>query len=692
MPSTADSLPIFDTGDGWRLIANERVHPGGSPFQHDGPDGPADWNEDELRSFCAGLWHDAYDAKRPEMERLKTNSLFYDGFQFVNAWQNRISAITNRIYAIVEQQVSVATIGVPRPEIIPRGWDDSEKAQRIQQAAEWLEDTSDFDQAIYVGARDKFIFGYNVWLITFDAQTGMPYVKNVSVFDYYWDPAARNEDEAYFHIIAQAVSTHRLRATYPDVADEIEPDSIASPSYEVTVKPWREYLEYASSVNTSPVSPDFALNVGREAFGNQAAEDRSQGTAFTADTGQSKDHGTTTFIVQFLVRDEATVMTTYTGTWLNDATGESVEGELQVPEPRTESGWWVLSVTSAGKPLHQPYALDSCYLGIPLVIDRNHQRTDRFESMSETDHMIPIQRGLNRRKLLIMRALELSANPPVIATSGHGMQLGKGTVGGGELLTINRGSDVKYLEFRGPAGQQFEMQSGDDRDLQSIAGVPDVQRGIKPAGVEAAAAIRRLDDNSMRRMNAKENPAHRARSLLVRKMLYCAGCKLQSDLVIKTPAGVTISLTPDELRSDFYVRYARGSGSPDGRLDLRETAVMFHDKGIIDDEALLDMYQWPDRGAIMQRLAKARANAPQTPPSTAAETITAVAALAKSDPSAVGFEQAQQALGMANIQPQPRNPEMQMLAATKMAKAKQDALPPPAPVIAGKGGPPQGGQ
>lgn len=633
MAATADSLPIFDTQDGWRLIASERQHPGGSPFQEENAESgePEDWDDEHIRSFCADLWHDAYEAKRPEMERLKQNSLFYDGFHFINSWQNRVSAVTNRIYAIVEQQVAVATLGVPRPEIIPRGWDDSDRAGRIQQAAEWIEDTSEFDQAIYVGARDKFIFGYNVWLLSFDSQTGMPYVKNVSVFDYYWDPAARNEDEAYYHVIAQAVSTHRLRATYPEVAAEIQPDSIASPSYEVTVKPWQEFLDNGAAYS-SPISPQGAMAIGK-VNDDGSRENAGYSTAFTASTGSSREYGTTTFLCQFLVRDEAMVMVTYSGTWVNDDPLQPpVEGELQVPEPRSESGWWVLSLTGTGKPLHKPYELDTCYLGLPIVIDRNHQRTDRFESVAETDHMIPIQRGLNRTKVLLMRSLELSANPPVIATSGHGMQLGKGTVAGGELLTINRGSDVKYLEFRGPASQQFEMYSTGDRDLQSTAGVPDVQRGIKPAGVEAAAALRRLDDNSMRRMNAKENPAHRARAQLLRKMLYCAGCKLQSDLVIKSPAGITITLTPDELRSDFAVRYARGSGTPDGRLDLRDTAQLLFDKGVIDAQSLLDIYQWPDRGSIVKRLTIAREQQAQI----------AAAEIAKGGKSAGGAEAAQQ--------------------------------------------------
>jgi len=586
-----DELPIFEWDNGTRFIAAMRQAPTSTPFADE--DGK-EMDDDALLSFISALWSDAYNARRAELERLKQNSLFYDGFHYVNGWMNRVNAVTNRIYSLVEAQVALAIAGTPRPEIVPYGWDNSDRAERLQQAAEAIMDEADFDQAIYLGGRDKFIFGYNPWLISSDHSTGRPVVKNLSTFDYYPDPAARNDDELHFQFIATAVGTHRLRATFPDKASDITSDHFASPSYEVTVKPWREFLEQQTS-RWTPASLDKALAVHKE------GETPTVGQSFTADTGASREHGTTTFLFQLLLRDEELVPVTYGGTWWLPS-GEQVQGEYATPEPRCPSGWWVASVTGTGTILHAPYQLDPCFMGSCIVIDRNQQRVDRFESTSEVDHAIPIQRGLNRRKALMMRALELSANPPVIATSGHGMQLDKGVVSGGDFLTINRGSDAKYLEFRGPAAQQFEMYAADERDTESVTGVPDVQRGIKPAGVEAASAIRRLDDNSLRRMNAKENPAHRARSLLLRKVMYVYGMKNVDSLIFQTAAGRPVSVTPDELCSPYAVRMTPGTGTPDGRRDLRETSLLFFDKGILDAKGVLEAFQWPGRAKIVERL------------------------------------------------------------------------------------------
>lgn len=586
-----DDLPIFEFEDGRRFIAGQREHPGGSPFQSD--DG-LPWTEDDLLSFTSSLWHEAFEARRAELERLKLNSHYVDGFHYENAWQNRQNAITNRIHGIVEAQVALAVMSVPRPEIVPRGWEDPDRVERLQLAAEYIEDQSDYDHAIYLGARDKFIYGYNVWLISFDAVTGMPFVKPMSVFDYYPDPSARNEDEAWYHVLGFCVNTHRLRATFPKVAHKIVSDRIASPSYYVSEHVWQEFLENQSGY-AGPMSPDSALAVHRE------GETPTEGVALSADPGSTREFGHTTYCLQFLIRDEELVLVKYTGTWENiDGTREV--GEYEQPEPRCPSGWWVVSYTATNQMLHEPYALDDCYLGVPVVIDRAEQRTDRFQSTSEVDHAIPIQRGMNRRKVLMHRALELSANPPVVATSGHGMQADKGTVAGGEILTINRGSDVKFLDFKGPSAQHFEMQARDADDLKNVTGVPDVQVGAQQGATPAAAAIRRLDDNSIRRMNAKENPAARARATLLRKVMYCAGKKLQQPLMFKSNAGAMVAVTGEELCSNFHVRYARGTSTPEGRRDLQETGLMLYDKGVIDEEALLDVYQWPGRKQIAKRV------------------------------------------------------------------------------------------
>lgn len=581
--------------DGSAFYPDERLHPGGSPFQHG--DG-LDWEDHEIIQFAAAHWNVMYEAKRAEIERLKTNSLFVDGFHYADPRENRQNAITNRIYQAVEAQVAAAISEVPRPEIVARGGGtiSADLAERLEYFAEYIEDTDNFDHAVYLGARDKFIYGYNVWLISFDYESGMPFVKNVSVFDWYWDPAARNEDELSICGIGMPVGTHRLRAFYPHVADDILPDRIGSPSWAVTTEPWRGFME-TQTPWANPLMPDTALAVHLE------GETPTQSISLVQGTGYEREYGHTTFLIQLFIRDEALVDVCYTGTLVGED-GVSAEGQhVYENEPRCESGWWTLSITASGVILERPTPVDPCFLGIPVVVDRNQQRTDRYESMAEVDQCIPIQRGLNRRKRLMMRALELAANPPLKATNGGliASEAQRSSVAAGELIQLRAGADLSYLEYGGPSQQQFEMQSQDATDMEAVAGSPDVQRGVRPSGIEAASAIARLDDNSMRRMQAKEPAAHRARALLLRKLMYCAGKKLQANITFMATNGQPVSVTGEELCSQYHVRFARKSGMAEGKQQLEDKALMLGDKGWIDQAEVLRVFNWQNRDQIVAR-------------------------------------------------------------------------------------------
>ncbi len=91
--------------DGSAFYTDERLHPGGSPFED--ADG-RQWEDFEIVQFAAAIWNLMYEAKRAEIERLKTNSLFVDGFHYADPRENRQNAITNRIYQAVEAQVAAA--------------------------------------------------------------------------------------------------------------------------------------------------------------------------------------------------------------------------------------------------------------------------------------------------------------------------------------------------------------------------------------------------------------------------------------------------------------------------------------------------------------------------------------------------------------------------------------------------------
>lgn len=595
-------LPRFQFANGDEFVSEHCDDPDVSPF--DAMEPP------ELVSLIAALWRDAYEAKRPETSRLSLNSHYYDGFHYRDAWLNRTNPVENHIYAIVETLVSNTIAVKPRPEIVPEyGFSmDDELADRLQGYAASVMNTTRFDEAVELGARDKYIYGWNWWMVSFDYRTGMPYAVPRSVFSLYPDPAARNEDDAMYIQIADAVSTARLRATFPKAADRIHPDNKATPAYNAVIRPWFEFLGDAHEIG-HPTIADSAMVVHAE--GAQPTE----GTSLVFSEGDRMEHGTTTFVISTLIRDDAMVAATYYGTKRRrrpDGGFDEINAQkYSSPVPRCASGWWLVTMTSYGLFLEPPRKLDDCYLGLPLVMDRCERRTDRFWSRSPIDHIIPINRGLNRDNALIDRGTDLALNPPLLTDSNSGLarQLNGGTVAGGDLLELSRGSDAKYLAFPGPASQIFARTSERRKSMRDVSMVQDSLSGARPPGIEAAAALRRLDENSLRVVKAKEQSANRARALLLRKLMKGAGRKLQRDIAFLAAHGDMEVLTSREIDTPFNIDFAVDTGTIEGRRDLEDKAFALFGAGAIDRAALLDSYRWPGRTKIELRMQMAEQNA-----------------------------------------------------------------------------------
>jgi hypothetical protein len=270
--------------------------------------------------------------------------------------------------------------------------------------------------------------------------------------------------------------------------------------------------------------------------------------------------------------------------------------------PRCESGFWLVTMTAAGV-LLDCEKLDPCYMGENFVIDRVAQVTDRFVSLGDVDQAIPIQRGINRRGRVLDNALELSGNPPVLDfQSGIGRQLNGGSVSAGDVLELERGSDARFLTFEGPPQQHFERVSESKQALQEVTGINSAMEGESPGANAPAAAIRRLDTNSQRRLRGGENPAHRARAKLLRKLMYMAGKKLQPEIFFRATDGDDSAVKSEELTMGYDIQYAEGSGTVEGRADLEDKALALYQQQIIDEQSVLEIMRWPNRNEIVARM------------------------------------------------------------------------------------------
>jgi hypothetical protein len=590
MNNSTAKLPIFQFPDGSKFLPSYQIPITETPW-----DG---WEEEDLRAWVTQSWASALDARRPEIARLKLNSTYYDGFHYSSAWLNRIMPIENRIYEMVEALVANTIAVKPRPEIQPLRTMDASRITDLSEFATWYMDQSEWDHAEELSARDKKIYGYSIRIITFDYATGMAYPKPYSVFDYYPDPSGTRDDERSFWFLAGPKNTNRLRAQYPEQAENILPDNFASPAYAAVDRNWYGFLETNAEYD-HPAMADGALAVHREG-------DTPEGTTtLVISPADRRDHGTTTFTLQMVVRDDAMVDATYWGTkQLPDGTQvPGVKYTVKGFSRRCASGFWLITMTSNGTFCHKPKHLDECYLGLPWVVDAEEERTDAAWSRTPIDHGIPIQRSLNVTNEQLDRGLELGANPPLKTTDPKlDQQLQNGPVAGGDTLLLQQGRDAEWLSFTGPDTKQFERVVERRGAMRDIVGVQGAMEGSRPPGIEAAAALRHLDNAAMRRVKAKENPASRARGLLLRKCIYATGKKLQPEVVFVATNGESKAISSDALTDLFRVRFAEGTGTVEGRMDRQDQAFALYDREAIDEQALLEEVQWPNSQEIANRM------------------------------------------------------------------------------------------
>lgn len=567
---------------------------------------------DEFKGWMFSRFRESYAAKKPEIERLKQNELYYAGFHFLDAQMNREMEVTNLCFATVETVHPTMVEQKPRPEIVPRRqYDVPQGAQdpmaTIQEYAQWVMDTTEFDLCYYLNTREKLKYGWCVTLLVVDPATGICFPKVYSVFDFYKDPYARHEDEMEFFFLAAPVATEWLKARYPDQADAIQPDNVASPAYDVLERPYFDAInaggDYSSLDNLIPPGGTFHLEGTPDPGGGQPL--------VTPESGSMQNTGTT-FLIQGFFRDRRKIPVHYSG----DIAQPSEAGDTFVhtpsvrnyvrPEPCAESGWVCVPMTAAGV-LLKPHAVDPCFLGIPLEFGRDYHQAGRFYCPGEIDNLIPINRGYNRRKNLLNRSLEFSAVPILVADSDTGIDIDQRAVEPGDVLKKVRGTDIHWLDFRGTTSDQFEMLSLEKGDAQHVSGVQDVSEGRRPEGIEAAAAIRNLQDAAQTRIRGKEGPAQIEWARILKKMLVATGKKCKQAIYFRGRNGQSMSIDPAWLTWEYDIRFARGTGSVLGRAANEEKIKGLAEAGLIDHQSALEALDIPNIPTIMQRTAQGAA-------------------------------------------------------------------------------------
>lgn len=583
-PIHVDLTQHRDFGPGYEFVSE-------GPPECDDPgfiDGCKD--EKELVGLTQQLWQQALEARRPKIDRMILQEKYYRGLHFREPWANRELEITNFAFWAVETVWPIMTVMQPKPEIQPRTPMHEEKANRINEFADWWQRQGRCERARRRGTRTKLKFGEVVYLLTIDYNTGMPYVIDWLPTDYYDDGSSRMPEDSEFHVLAAPIATRRLQAMFPDQAARITADNFTSPIYEGAVRPMAEM--YAGDWIAGSVSGPRATNPESHApYLSSPQPSGSTNYVFSPYSGVQHSGFYTTFLLQFLMRDYRMVDAVYPGRLIGPA--PSYGGERPVTPhtyrhkvPASPSGWCAIQLTSTGVLLDHSY-VDPCYGGLPIVRDFDYEQDTTSEGIGEIEPLISLNRAYNDTSNDLNRALDFISTPVLKATKGSGIKFDAAGVRPGDVLEPARGSDISWLEYSGPGAEHFNRQQTRQADIQMVSGIHKAEAGERPAGIEAGVAIRELRDAARTRVSGKEPGALDAWSSIVRKGLHICAKKLNRAVMFKATNGEMMSIEPDDLLGEYDLSWAQGSFSVASRQDLEEKILALSDRGLMPPPEVL---------------------------------------------------------------------------------------------------------
>lgn len=644
----------------------------------------------DLANMVRENWARDSEAHQAEIGLLRMCDSLYNGFHYRDPQLNRDLAITNFAFATVETVWPSMVENMPFPQALPRynnssGQDDADEVSHV---AQWLQDKANVRRTYRRNLRTKLKFGHAIHLCTSDPVTGMPAVVDWSPYDCVFDASCTRAENMDRITLAAPVPTRKLKAQYPLLG--IQRDNFASPSYESTRLP---YFTHYAPLATTRRTPDI--------YGSHAYKEGdvmpAGGAVFTLSPPGGVRHtgSPTTFLLQTFIRDY-TLMPAVVPGYIMRRPGPGNPNPTIIPNqyyqietPTCPTGWRFMSCTSDGKVVENG-PVDRCYDGLPIVIDYDYEHEGRIHGIGEIEQIASLNRQYNERDNLINRALRLAANPVLIASKGSGINFDKRGIEAGDVLQPTRGTEIKWLESAGPSQFQFEHAQTIRGALDTVSGVHDSSRGARPAGIEAGTAIAQLSQADLRRVRGKE-PAHLdAWSSVMTKLIMTAAYKLRPGYYMGAD-GEPRMVNCEKLKLGWDIMFAQGTLLNETKDQRDSKMLALADRNLVPGDMLIRQLNPPNAPALIQSYEAAQAQKQSGPDPDAAAKVTALAALEKSGPGNVSFDEVQQAVAMLGIRPGPMDPVQKELVTARVAKAHQDAKPKPAPVIGPGGGGDKGG-
>lgn len=512
----------------------------------------------------------------------------------VDEWKSQPQV--NFLHSTVETITSTVTDQKPQIVVFPR----SNKIEQIEVAEVLTKIFTDAWSRMRMGkalknvVRNAGVYGTGIFKTAFNNEADNIDLHSVLPDQFYPDPSATNVNEMWYCFHVYDVSFNTILENWPEEAPRIKAKMMDTGQFKRDV--W-------SSEQSDAFGPINRLTKD----GHTSVLDSSKGTP----VGRAVQEGQTTLMEFWEIDVESGDM--FLHYISNDVVLETIRNPL------------------GPKVKEFPFKKVS-YIDVD----------GEFWGIGLCQILEPLQLSINKRRQQIIDNLRILGQPPLVADKGAGLEEDIILGAPGEIININDGARVQWLQPPAMPPGLFQLQDMDKRDIETVSGVFDVVQGRTPTGIEAAAAIAELQDAAQTKIRAFVSNMEDALEDIARIMLTLVQSNYTDEKALllmgeeaKEPELININspITLDEAeaqieeqidilgvlesveraldvtKGDFDVQLKAGSTLPISKSARLNEAILLFDRGIIGPDELLTAINHPRRREIIDKLEQQQAAA-----------------------------------------------------------------------------------
>jgi len=237
-----------------------------------------------------------------------------------------------------------------------------------------------------------------------------------------------------------------------------------------------------------------------------------------------------------------------------------------------------------------------------------------FWGMGEIQQLLKPQDSLNKIICQIIDILNYCANPSLMIQGRLQTDIQSITNRPGNIYHVGKDAIVKYLEGAAVSPALFQLIDVFRTLIDIISGVHDITQGRRPTGITAGRAIMALQDAAQTRMRLKirnlESAIEDMGGQVVEQIQqnYTDQRAFRITNAQGEPEWISVNkpdttgIINDLSVGKYDIEVVAGSTMPKHKLARFEQGEILYKLGVIDEESLLDVSDWPNKKEVLVRM------------------------------------------------------------------------------------------